>query len=70
MQPVAQTVYRVILSLETQTLLNNFSVFVWFPMKFDMYLQNKVCLEHMLKMVPSSIQALLYASLPIGEDIW
>jgi hypothetical protein len=36
-------------------------------MKIDMYspctLQNKVCLEHMLKMAPSSIQAPLYASL-------
>jgi hypothetical protein len=33
-------------------------------------LQNKVCLEHMLKMISSSIQTLLYASLQIGEDIW
>jgi hypothetical protein len=33
-------------------------------------LQNKVCLEHMLKMAPSSIKALLYGSLQIGEDIW
>jgi hypothetical protein len=32
-------------------------------------LQNKVCLEHMLKMAPSSMQAPLYASLQIGEDI-
>jgi hypothetical protein len=43
-------------------------------MKIDMYLhcmlQNKVCLEHMLKMAPSSTQALLYASLQIDEDIW
>jgi hypothetical protein len=42
-------------------------------MKIDMYLpcmlQNKVCLEHMLKMAPSSIQAPLYASLQIGEEI-
>jgi hypothetical protein len=41
-------------------------------MKIDKYLrcmlQDKVCLEHMLKMVPSSIQAPLYASLQIGED--
>jgi hypothetical protein len=51
----------------------NFSIFVWFPMKIDMYLpcmlQNKVCLEHMLKMAPSSLQALLYASQQNGEDI-
>jgi hypothetical protein len=33
-------------------------------------LQNKVSLEHMLKMGPSSMQAHLYASLQIGEDIW
>jgi hypothetical protein len=33
-------------------------------------LENKVCLEHMLKMTPSNIQALLYASLQIDEDIW
>jgi hypothetical protein len=43
-------------------------------MKIDMYLpcmlQNKVCLENMLKMAPSNIQVLLYASLQIGEDIW
>jgi hypothetical protein len=43
-------------------------------MKIHMYLpcmlQNNFCLEHMLKMAPSSIQALLYASLQIGEDIW
>jgi hypothetical protein len=32
-------------------------------------LQIKVCLEHMLKMAPCSIQALLYARLQIGEDI-
>jgi hypothetical protein len=36
-------------------------------MKIDMYLpcmlQNKVCLEHMLNMAPSSIQAPLYASI-------
>jgi hypothetical protein len=32
-------------------------------------LQNKVCVEHILKMVPSSIQALLYASLQIRKDI-
>jgi hypothetical protein len=32
-------------------------------------MQNKVCLEDMLKMASSSIQALLYASLQIGEDI-
>jgi hypothetical protein len=31
-------------------------------------LQSKVCLEHMLKMAPSSIQAPLYASLQIEED--
>jgi hypothetical protein len=38
-------------------------------MKIDMYspcmLQNKVCLEHMLKLASSSIQAPLYASLQI-----
>jgi hypothetical protein len=43
-------------------------------MKIDTYLpcmlQNKIFLEHMLKMAPSSIQALLHASLQIGEDIW
>jgi hypothetical protein len=43
-------------------------------MKIDVSLpcmfQNKVCLDHMLKMVPSSIQALLYVNLQIGEDIW
>jgi hypothetical protein len=43
-------------------------------MKIDMYLprmlQNKVCLEHMQKMAPSNNQALLYASLQIGKDIW
>jgi hypothetical protein len=43
-------------------------------MQIDMYLpcmlQNKVCLEHMLKMAHFSIQALLCASLQIGEDIW
>jgi hypothetical protein len=43
-------------------------------MKIDMYLpcmlQNKVYLQHMLKMAPSSTQALLYASLKIYEDIW
>jgi hypothetical protein len=33
-------------------------------------LQNKVGLEHMLKMDPSTFQELLYASLQIGEDIW
>jgi hypothetical protein len=33
-------------------------------------LQNKVCLEHMLKMAPPTIQALLYARLQIGVDIW
>jgi hypothetical protein len=33
-------------------------------------LQNKVCLEHMMKMAPSDFQALLYASLQIGENIW
>jgi hypothetical protein len=33
-------------------------------------LQNKVLLEHMLKMAPYSIQALLYASPQFGEDIW
>jgi hypothetical protein len=42
------------------------------PMKIDMYLpcmlQNKVCLEDMLKMAPSSIQAPFYASLQIGKD--
>jgi hypothetical protein len=42
-------------------------------MKSAMYLpfmlQNKVCLEHMLKMTPFSIQALLYPSLQIGEDV-
>jgi hypothetical protein len=41
-------------------------------MKIDMYLpcvlQNKVCLEHMLKVAPSSVQAPLYASLQLGED--
>jgi hypothetical protein len=43
-------------------------------MKIDMYLpyvlRNKVCLEHMLEMAPSDIQALWYASLQIDEDIW
>jgi hypothetical protein len=33
-------------------------------------LQNKVCLDNMLKMAPSIIQTLLYASLQIGEDVW
>jgi hypothetical protein len=33
-------------------------------------LQNKICLEHTLEMALSSIHALLYASLKIGEDIW
>jgi hypothetical protein len=41
-------------------------------MEIDIFLpcmlQNKVCLEHMLKMAHSSIQAPLYASLQIGED--
>jgi hypothetical protein len=32
-------------------------------------LQNKVSLEHMLKMASSSIQALLYVNLQIGEHI-
>jgi hypothetical protein len=31
-------------------------------------LKNKVYLEHTLKMAPSSMQALLYASLQIGKD--
>jgi hypothetical protein len=44
-------------------------------MKIDMYLpcmylETKFCLEHMLKVAPSSIQARLYASLQIGEVIW
>jgi hypothetical protein len=43
-------------------------------MKIGMYspcmLQNKVCLESMLKMTLSSIQALMYASPQIGGDIW
>jgi hypothetical protein len=30
-------------------------------------LQNKVCLEHTLKMAPSSIQALLYTSLQLAK---
>jgi hypothetical protein len=33
-------------------------------------LQNKVYPGHMLKIAPSIIQALLYANLQIGEDIW
>jgi hypothetical protein len=33
-------------------------------------LQNKVYLERMLKIAPASIEAILYASLQIGEDIW
>jgi hypothetical protein len=37
-------------------------------MEIDM--QSKVCLQHMLKMAPSSIKALLYASLQIGEEVW
>jgi hypothetical protein len=43
-------------------------------MKTDMclpcMLQNKDCLEHVLKMAPFNIQALLYASLQVREDIW
>jgi hypothetical protein len=33
-------------------------------------LQNKFCLQYMFEMAPSSIHALLYMSLQIGEDIW
>jgi hypothetical protein len=62
------------LARKPKTFLNNFLIFVWFPLKIviDLFcmLQNKVCLEHMLKMAPFSTQALLYTSLQIGENIW
>jgi hypothetical protein len=71
---VWRTLYKAILSLGNQTSLYNFLIFVWFPMKIGMHLpcmlQNKACLEHMLKITPSSVQALLYACLQIGEDMW
>jgi hypothetical protein len=37
---------------------------------FTLCVAKQVCLEHMLKMAASSIQALLYASLQIREEIW
>jgi hypothetical protein len=43
-------------------------------MKINMYLpcmlQNKACLENVIKIALSSIQALMCASLQVGEGIW